>query len=285
MTTLKESAYAKINMTLDVLGIRPDGYHDLKSVMQTVLFSDDVEIDIGTGKPWCLKCEAEGVPLDERNLAWKAAQVFFDAVNIDPNGIEIRIRKRIPSQAGLGGGSSDAAAVFRALNSHYGMPLTIQALADLSAKVGSDVPFCVLGGTVMVEGRGEFVRKLPDMPNCTIVICKPEFPVSTPALYRKLDECVISKHPDNDAMEAAILAGDLIAIAENVHNVFDPVVAAEHPEIDHIKSVYAEYGALAQQMSGSGSAVFGIFPNMETGNAAYIALRETYPQTFITKPV
>ena len=285
MTTLKESAYAKINMTLDVLGIRLDGYHDLKSVMQTVLFLDDVEIDIGTGKPWCLKCEAEGVPLDERNLAWKAAQVFFDAVNIDPNGIEIRIRKRIPSQAGLGGGSSDAAAVFRALNSHYGMPLTIQALADLSAKVGSDVPFCVLGGTVMVEGRGEFVRKLPDMPNCTIVICKPEFPVSTPALYRKLDECVISKHPDNDAMEAAILAGDLIAIAENVHNVFDSVVAAEHPEIDHIKSVCAEYGALAQQMSGSGSAVFGIFPNMETGNAAYIALRETYPQTFITKPV
>lgn len=285
MTTLKESAYAKINLTLDVLGVRPDGYHDLKSVMQTVFFSDDVEIDIGTGKPWCLKCEAEGVPLDERNLAWKAAQVFFDAVNIDPNGIEIRIRKRIPSQAGLGGGSSDAAAVFRALNNHYAMPLTTQALADLSAKVGSDVPFCVLGGTVMVEGRGEFVRKLPDMPNCTIVICKPEFPVSTPALYRKLDECVISKHPDNDAMEAAILAGDLIAIAENVHNVFDPVVAAEHPEIDHIKSVCAEYGALAQQMSGSGSAVFGIFPDMQTGNAAYIALHEAYPQTFITKPV
>ena len=285
MTTLKESAYAKINLTLDVLGVRPDGYHDLKSVMQTVLFSDDVEIDIGTGKPWCLKCEAEGVPLDERNLAWKAAKVFFEATGIDPDGIEIRIDKYIPSQAGLGGGSSDAAAVFRALNSHYGMPLTIQALADLSAKVGSDVPFCVLGGTVMVEGRGEFVRKLPDMPNCTIVICKPEFPVSTPALYRKLDECVISKHPDNDAMEAAILAGDLIAIAENVHNVFDPVVAAEHPEIDHIKSVYAEYGALAQQMSGSGSALFGIFPNMQTGNAAYIALRETYSQTFITKPV
>ncbi len=285
MTTLYESAYAKINLTLDVLGIRPDGYHDLKSVMQTVFLCDDLEIDIGTGKPWCLKCDAEGVPLDERNLAWKAAKVFIQATGIDPNGIEIRIRKRIPSQAGLGGGSSDAAAVFRALNKHYEMPLTIQALADLSAKVGSDVPFCVLGGTVMVEGRGEFVRKLPDMPNCTIVICKPEFPVSTPALYRKLDECIITKHPDNDAMEAAIMAGDLNAIAQNVHNVFDPVVAAEHPEIGHIKSVFAQCGALAQQMSGSGSAVFAIFPDFKTGNTAYIALREIYPQTFITNPV
>lgn len=285
MTTLKESAYAKINLTLDVLGIRPDGYHDLKSVMQTVHFSDDVEIDIDTGKPWCLKCDAEGVPLDERNLAWKAAKVFFEATCIEPNGIEIRIGKRIPCQAGLGGGSSDAAAVFRALNKHYGMPLTIQALADLSAKVGSDVPFCILGGTVMVEGRGEFVRKLPDMPDCTIVICKPEFPVSTPALYRKLDECVISRHPDNDAMEDAILAGDLTSVAENVYNVFDPVVAAEHPEINHIKTVCANCGALAQQMSGSGSAVFAIFPDMQTGNTAYIALHETYPQTFITKPV
>ena len=285
MTTLKESAYAKINLTLDVLGIRPDGYHDLKSVMQTVHFSDDVEIDIDTGKPWCVKCDAEGVPLDERNLAWKAAKVFFEATCIEPNGIEIRIGKRIPFQAGLGGGSSDAAAVFRALNKHYGMPLTIQALADLSAKVGSDVPFCILGGTVMVEGRGEFVRKLPDMPDCTIVICKPEFPVSTPALYRKLDECVISRHPDNDAMEDAILAGDLASVAENVYNVFDPVVAAEHPEINHIKTVCANCGALAQQMSGSGSAVFAIFPDMQTGNTAYIALHETYPQTFITKPV
>ena len=285
MTTLKESAYAKINLTLDVLGIRPDGYHDLKSVMQTVHFSDDVEIDIDTGKPWCLKCDAEGVPLDERNLAWKAAKVFFEATCIEPNGIEIRIGKCIPFQAGLGGGSSDAAAVFRALNKHYGMPLTIQALADLSAKVGSDVPFCILGGTVMVEGRGEFVRKLPDMPDCTIVICKPEFPVSTPALYRKLDECVISRHPDNDAMEDAILAGDLASVAENVYNVFDPVVAAEHPEINHIKTVCANCGALAQQMSGSGSAVFAIFPDMQTGNTAYIALHETYPQTFITKPV
>ncbi len=285
MTTLNEYAYAKINLTLDVLGVRPDGYHDLKSVMQTVFLCDDIAIDIGTGKPWCLKCDADGVPLDERNLAWKAAKVFFEAAGIEPDGVEIRMTKRIPSQAGLGGGSADAAAVFRALNEHYGMPMTLEALADLSARVGSDVPFCVLGGTVMVAGRGEFVRKLPNIPKCNIVICKPDFPVSTPQLYRKIDECVITKRPDNDAMEAAIMAGDLNAIAQNVHNVFDPIVAAEHPKIDHIKSVFAQFGALAQQMSGSGSAVFAIMPDFESAASAYNQLKEIYPQTYITKSV
>lgn len=285
MTTLFEPAYAKINLTLDVLGLRDDGYHALKSVMQTVLFADDVEIDLGTGKSWCLKCDADGVPLDQRNLAWKAAQVYFDATGIDPQGVEIRIKKRIPSQAGLGGGSSDAAAVFRALNRHYGMPMSQQELADLSAKVGSDVPFCVLCGTVMVEGRGEFVRKMQQIPACDVVICKPDFPVSTPELYRKIDNCVIEKRPDNDAMEAAIEAGDLLAIAKNVHNVFDPIVAAEHPEIEEIKGIFAQCGALAQQMSGSGSAVFAIMPDSASANAAYGMLKEAYPQTFITKTV
>ncbi len=285
MTTLYESAYAKINLTLDVLGVRPDGYHDLKSVMQTVSLCDDIEIDIGTGKPWCLKCEAEGVPLDQRNLAWKAAEVFFNATGNDPEGLEIRMVKRIPSQAGLGGGSSDAAAVLRALNRHYGMPLTIEELADVSAQVGSDVPFCVLGGTVMVEGRGEFVRKMPDMPKCAIVICKPDFPVSTPALYRKLDQCEIAHHPDNDKMEQAIQNADLTEIAQNVWNVFDPVVAAEHPEIDHIKGILAGSGAIAQQMSGSGSAVFGIMPDRESANNAIEELKKTYHLTFLAEPV
>ena len=285
MTTLYESAYAKVNLTLDVLGLRDDGYHALKSVMQTVSLCDDIEIDVGTGRPWCLKCDADGVPLDTRNLAWKAAKVFFEAIGIDPDGLEIRMIKRIPSQAGLGGGSSDAAAVLRALNKHYGMPMSIEALADLSAKVGSDVPFCVLGGTVMVEGRGEFVRSLPPMPECYIVICKPDFPVSTPELYRKIDQCVIEKHPDNEAMEAAIMAGDLNAITQNVHNVFDPVVAAEHPEIEHIKSVFAQCGALAQQMSGSGSAVFAIMPDFDSALNAFNALKDTYRMTYLSEPV
>ena len=187
MITLYEPAFAKLNLTLDVLGKRADGYHDLKSVMQTISVRDDVEIDLDTGKPWELLCTMEGVPCDENNLAWKAAKVYFDTLGKDPNGLTIRITKRIPTEAGLGGGSADAAAVLRALNRHYDNPLSILALAELGAQIGSDVPFCTLCGTAMVEGRGERLRKLPDMPDCCSVICKPSFSSSTPELYHKND--------------------------------------------------------------------------------------------------
>ena len=286
MTTLYEGAYAKLNLTLDVLGKREDGYHDLQSVMQTVSIRDDIEIDVGTGKPWCLKCDKEGImPCDERNLAWKAAKVYCDAMKKDPDGIEIRITKRIPSEAGMGGGSADAAAVLRALNRHYGEPLSIGALAELGAQVGSDVPFCVVCGTAMVEGRGEKLRKLPDMPDCIFVICKPEFSVSTPELYKKIDECVIGKRPDNRAMESALLAGDLEKVCQNVYNVFDPVVTADHAELNYIKSLLHQYGAAAYQMTGSGSAVFAIVSEFEIAAVLCNMLRDSYPQVFIAKPV
>ena len=285
MVTLYEGAFAKVNLTLDVLGKRPDGYHDLKSVMQTISIRDDIEIDLDTGKPWSLSCSKEGIPTDERNLAWKAAKVFFDTVKKDPNGLEIRITKRIPSEAGLGGGSADAAAVLRALNKHYGEPLSILALAELGALVGSDVPFCTLCGTAMVEGRGERLRKLPDLPDCCFVICKPNFSSSTPELYRKLDETEIAKRPDHQAMESALLAGDLGKIAENVHNVFDPVVTQEHLELNYIKSIFNSYGAVAYQMTGSGSAVFAIVPDFEFAAVICSMLKDNYPDVFIAKPV
>jgi 4-diphosphocytidyl-2-C-methyl-D-erythritol kinase len=285
MTTLYEGAFAKLNLTLDVLGKREDGYHDLQSVMQTISVRDDIEIDIGTGKPWCLKCDKEGIPCDERNLAWKAAKVYCDAMKKDPDGIEIRITKRIPSEAGMGGGSADAAAVLRALNRHYGEPLSIGALAELGAQVGSDVPFCVVCGTAMVEGRGEKLRKLPDMPDCIFVICKPEFSVSTPELYKKIDECTIGKRPDNRAMESALLAGDLEKVCQNVYNVFDPVVTADHAELNYIKSLLHQYGAAAYQMTGSGSAVFAIVSEFEIAAVLCNMLRDSYPQVFIAKPV
>ena len=285
MVTLYEGAFAKVNLTLDVLGKRPDGYHDLKSVMQTISIRDDIEIDLDTGKPWSLICDKEGIPTDEGNLAWKAAKVFFDTLKKDPNGIEIRITKRIPSEAGLGGGSADAAAVLRALNRHYGNPLSIMALAELGAMVGSDVPFCTLCGTAMVEGRGERLRKLPDLPDCCFVVCKPDFSASTPELYRKLDETQIAKRPDHQAMESALLAGDLGKIAENVHNVFDPVVTAEHLELNYIKSIFNSYGAVAYQMTGSGSAVFAIVPDFEFAAVICSMLKDYYPDVFIAKPV
>ena len=285
MTTLYEGAYAKLNLTLDVLGKRDDGYHDLRSVMQTVSIRDDIEIDIGTGKPWKLLCSVEGIPTDERNLAWKAAKVYCNALNKDPNGIEIRILKRIPSGAGMGGGSADAAAVLRALNRHYGNPLSIFALAELGAQVGSDVPFCTICGTAMVEGRGERLRKLPDMPDCVFVICKPEFSVSTPELYQKIDTVAIARRPDNQAMESALLAGDLGKVAENLCNVFDPVVTDDHLELNYIKSIFNSYGAVGFQMTGSGSAVFAIMPSFEYAAVVCNMLKDNYPGVFIAKPV
>ncbi len=285
MTTLYEGAYAKLNLTLDVLGKREDGYHDLQSVMQTISIRDDVEIDIGTGKPWKLLCSVEGIPTDETNLAWKAAKVYCDAMHKDPEGLEIRILKRIPSGAGMGGGSADAAAVLRALNRHYGEPLSIFALAELGAQVGSDVPFCVLCGTAMVEGRGEKLRKLPDMPDCIFVVCKPEFSVSTPELYKKIDEVAIAKRPDNKAMESALYAGDLLKVAHNLCNVFDPVVTEEHLELNYIKSLFHQYGAVGYQMTGSGSAVFAIVSEFEVAAVICNMLKENYPQVYIAKAV
>lgn len=285
MTTLFEPAYAKINLTLDVLGKRDDGYHDLKTVMQTISLRDDVEIDLGTGKPWELICDKEGIPCDERNLAWKAARLYCDTMQVDPDGLQIRITKRIPSEAGLAGGSADAAAVLRALNSHFGSPLSIWALAELGAQIGSDVPFCVVGGTMMCEGRGERMRKLPNMPDCIIVVCKPEFSISTPELFRVIDSREIAYRPDHQAMESALLAGDLLKVSHNLCNVFDPVVTQDHPELNYIKSIFNTYGAAGYQMSGSGSAVYCIVSEFELAAVICNMLKDNYPNIYISKPV
>lgn len=285
MVTLCEKAYAKLNLTLDVLGKRSDGYHDLKSVMQTISLYDTVELDIGTGEPWKLICGRADIPCDERNLAWKAAKLYCDAVNKDPDGITIRIEKIIPSGAGMGGGSADAAAVLRMLNRYDGNLLTVEELSDLGAEIGSDIPFCVWGGTVMCEGRGEIMRRLPDCPKCVILGCKPEFSVSTPVLFRKIDSVEIMKHPDNDAMERALEAGDIGAIAREIYNVFDPVVSEDYPEIGHIKNICNSYGAIASQMTGSGSVVFAVMPDAAFAIQAAEVLKQTYSQVFLAEPV
>ena len=283
--TLREGAFAKINLTLDVLGKRPDGYHDIQSVMQTISIRDDVEVEVGTAKPWTLSCDKEDVPQDSSNLAWKAAEMFCRAAKRDPEGVAIRITKRIPTQAGLGGGSADAAAVLRALNRHYDYPFSIYALAELGAEVGSDVPFCTLGGTVLCQGRGERLRKLPDLPETLFVVCKPDFPVSTPELYRRLDETAIARRPDHTAMEAAIVQGDVGAIAGQLCNVFEPVVTEKHLELNYIKSLMNSYGALGFAMSGSGPSVYAIAPSFEYSAVICTMLKDNYPQVFIAKTV
>jgi len=284
MITLTERACAKINLTLDVLQKRADGYHDLRSVMQTVSLCDDVEIDVDTGKPWTIRCDAASVPADERNLAWKAARTFFDRIGRGPDGVAIRIHKRIPSEAGLAGGSADAAAVLRALNRWAGSPLSVEALCDLGALIGSDVPFCVLGGTALAEGRGERLTKLPDAPELQLVICKPPVAFATPELFLWLDRVEIKARPDTDAMLHALRNGDRAQIAGLLCNVFEQAVT-DRPEIEAIRKKLLASGALGAAMTGSGSAVFGVFRSRNGAQAACEALKTDNLQTFAATTV
>ena len=281
MITLQEKAYAKLNLTLDVLGKREDGYHELESVMQQITLCDDIEIDVETGEDWKIECDWEEIPTDSSNLAWKAAGVFYRSIGKDPQGITIRITKRIPMEAGLAGGSADAAAVLRALNAHEGSPYSVEELASLGAKVGSDVPFCVFGGTALAKGRGEVLTRLPSMPQCFYCIVKPDFSVSTPALFAAMDREETVCHPDTAGMVNALKNGDLMHVAGYVSNAMEPVVAKEHPEILMIKDTLDSCGACGYAMTGSGSAVYGIFDAFDMAAMASMQLMARY-KTYIS---
>lgn len=284
MITLQEPAYAKLNLTLDILGKRDDGYHELESVMQQITLCDDVEIDIETGEDWKLECDWEEIPTDSRNLAWKAVGVFYRERGKDPGGVTIRITKRIPMEAGLGGGSADAAAVLRALNRHEGEPYTIWELSRLGAKVGSDVPFCVLGGTALAKGRGEELTQLLPMPQCFYCIAMPDFSVSTPELFAAFDRLDTVIHPDNAGMKKALDQQDLLKVAGHVGNAMETLVSAEHPQIEAIKAVMGDCGALGTAMTGSGAAVFGIFDAFDMAAMASMQLMETC-RTYLSRNV
>lgn len=281
MITLEEKAYAKLNLTLDVLGKREDGYHELESVMQQITLCDDIEIDVETGEDWKVECDWEEIPTDVSNLAWKAAGVFYRSIGKDPQGITIRIKKRIPMQAGLAGGSADAAAVLRALNRHEGAPYTLEELSHLGAKVGSDVPFCVFGGTALAKGRGEKLERLPSMPQCYYCIVKPDFSVSTPELFAKMDEEEQILHPNTQGMLQALQQGDLMHVAGHVFNSMEAVVVKEYPEILVIKDTLDSCGASGYAMTGSGSAVFGIFDAFDLAAMASMQMMDRY-KTYIS---
>ena len=262
-----------------------DGYHDIRSILQTVALRDDIELLLDTGTGWRIECETAGIPLDETNLAWRAARVFFDTFGGEPDGLTIRISKRIPSGAGLGGGSADAAAVLRALNRWKDYPLSVYALCELGAQIGSDVPFCVLCGTALAEGRGERLTKLPDTPEMFTVICKPRtsaFP--TPALYAKLDDVALAKRPDTRAMRAALEKGDLEAIGAGLCNVFEQVAIPDHLELNYIKSHRDVLQRLWRADDGQ-RLVYGPFDSFEYAAVACTMLKDNYPQVFIAKTV
>lgn len=276
MNTIDEKAYAKINISLDVTARRPDGYHDMLMVMQTVSLCDDIRVTLTPEKPSRGECNLRFVPSDSRNLAVRAADVFFAEAGIENMGAHIKMQKHIPVGAGMAGGSSDAAAVLRALDKLYGTALGCERLEQIAAKIGSDVAFCVAGGTQLASGRGEVLSPLPPLPDCTLVICKPDFSVSTPELFRKLDSVKLRCHPDTQGIVELLREGDLPKIARRMYNVFEDVPDRRHNEIAAIKGQMLDAGALGSVMTGTGSAVFGIFADPADAEKCAKALRRDY---------
>ena len=275
MTTLHEKAWAKLNISLDVAERRPDGYHDMTMVMQTVSLCDTVTITFSEGSRVQARSNLSFVPGDERNLAVRAALCYLRAAGREGLGMLITLGKKVPVGAGMGGGSSDAAAVLRALNRHYGA-LSPEELETLSAQVGSDVPFCVRGGTALATGRGEKLETLPDMPACEFIICKPDFSISTPELFRRLDQCSTRCHPDTTGLIAALEAGSLEQICRRMYNVFEDIDDRRMRTVKEIKSSLLDHGALGAVMTGTGSAVFGVFRSGTAPEHAIGELRREY---------
>ena len=284
MGALEVKAYAKLNLSLDVLGKRPDGYHEMRMVMQTVSLSDTLRLETGTGAPLHMGSNLGFLPANEHNLAAAAALRLCEAAGMDPGGLSIDLEKTIPVCAGLAGGSADAAAVLRGLNRLLGLNLPGERLEEIGALVGSDVPYCVRGGTALAEGRGEVLTDLPPLPHCLVVLCKPSFPISTPELFRSLDSCRIRRRPDTAGLLAALKAGDLQGVARRMYNVFEDVLPPRRAqEIDSIKNAMIQYGALGASMSGTGPTVFGLFTQQEAARKAWEALKEQYAETFLAQ--
>ena len=283
MKSINEKAFAKINISLDVIGKRPDGYHEMLMVMQSVTLSDDVYVELCQGSEVTAQTNLRFIPCDDRNLAVRAAKVFFKAQGISDTGAFIRIKKNIPVGAGMAGGSSDAAAVLRALNTLYGKPYDRHGLEALAAGIGSDVACCVSGGTVLATGRGEMLLPLPSLPDCNIVVCKPEFSISTPELFRKLDSVKLRCHPDSAGICEALIDGDLSKLARRMYNVFEDVPDRRMSSIAEIKNRMLDCGALGAIMTGTGSAVFGIFPDRQSAEATEKTLSAEYKSVFLTE--
>lgn len=285
MTHLEVPAYAKLNLTLDVVSRRDDGYHDLCMVMQSVDLRDELTLEAGPGEGVSVSTDLAFLPSDGRNLAAAAAQRFFEATGKNL-ALSIGIQKHIPVCAGMAGGSSDAAAVLRALNQLSGADLAMEELIRIGEAVGSDVPYCVLGGTALAEGRGERLTPLPPLPPCEIVVCKPGFSISTPELFGRLKGKKLRRRPDTQGMLAALEAGDLPGAARRMYNVFEDVLQPRQARtVEEIKNILIAQGALGACMSGTGPTVFGLFSARPQAEEAAERLQEEFREVFLTRPV
>ncbi len=277
---IRVTAPAKINLFLDILGRLENGFHSLFMVMQSVDLCDEITVDKGNGGI-SLTCSDTRLPQDSRNIAYKAATAFFEATDIDPNAV-ITIEKKIPFEAGLAGGSADAAAVIVGLDELYGTKLSKQMMCDIGLKVGSDVPFCIMGGTCIAQNRGEVLSRVKPFKDCFIVLAKPEKGVSTAAAFAAADNSYIY-HPDNIRMLDACSNGDFDSICKYAGNVFEQVI--EVVERVDIKEVMRNCGSVLYQMSGSGPTIFGVFINEKDAQTCADQLKKDYKDVFVTRPV
>lgn len=273
---LKLKSLAKINLGLDVLGRRENGYHDVRMVMQTIYLYDNVILKKTEDAGIQLKTNLQYLPTDDRNVAYKAAKLLMEEFRLE-GGMEITLEKRIPVAAGLAGGSSNAAAVLVGMNRMFDLRLSEQELMERGVKLGADVPYCIMRGTVLAEGIGEILSPLPPMPKCFIVVAKPNISVSTKTVYEKLDAHEIKEHPDIDGVMAGLEAGDLKKVAGSMGNVLERVTIEDYPIIEEIKHRMKAQGALGAMMSGSGPTVFGIFDDKIVAEQAQQEIKKLLP--------
>ena len=283
MMELTVKAYGKINLSLDVIRKLPSGFHDMRMVMETVELHDNIHITISEGEGVTMESNLPFLPSDSRNIAVKAVHVFFEELSLPKKHVAIKLHKRIPVAAGMAGGSANAAAVLRGLNTLLETGLSKEELMCLGEKLGSDVPYCVIGGTQLAEGRGEVLTALPPLPDCHIVICKPKFFISTPELFSRIDCNKIRYRPDTGGLLHGLRTRSLSQVAMRLFNVFEDVLADRGREIGQIKSTLLHAGASGAAMTGTGPTVFGLFDNEADANLAYAQLKEHYRETFLTK--
>lgn len=278
-------AYAKINLTLDVTGRLPNGYHTVEMIMQSVKLCDRVTLKTDDSGLVRMVCDRTDLSAGEDNLAVRAARLFLSTCGREDVGVAIELEKNIPMQAGMAGGSTDAAAVLTGLNRLLDQGLSVQELCEMGLKLGADVPYCIRGGTMLAEGIGEVLTPVAEMPPCPVVVCKPPVGVPTPEIYRAIDAVPIVAHPQTERMLAALRSRDLEQIGALLCNVMEPVTAERHPVIYEIKRTMLAHGALGALMSGSGSAVFGLFRSREAAKRAYAILSQQFSETFLTETV
>ena len=274
-------SYAKINLSLDVLGKREDGYHKVEMIMQTVSLFDLIIVD-KTRAGISVATNRKFLPTNEKNIAFAAAMRFFEYTKIR-GGCKILIQKNIPVSAGLAGGSGNGAAVLCALDRLYSTGLTTEELSSIAVRLGTDVPYCIIGGTALATGIGEILTPLPDLPDCNILMVKPWVSVSTSAIYSALDSETVLNHPDTAVLTDALNRGDLAAVAVNMENIMGAVTERMHPVVRGIRNKLIKNGAIGAVMSGSGPTVFGIFEDFNTAKRSHDSFAYQFKEVFLAK--